>query len=180
MVRTQIINLQELVKFIAQAKGITASSQDGNVVGIDSVSGDNYFATMPSVGTIYKGADGQTRIIVDAIAYPAHVGEKGNSYKSELRFISVAFNVNTLDIIKDSRRNIGYDAITKRDIISLTPFTYVEDRMAKAVQAKADAERQARIQAKADADARAKKAKEAEMARNAQVKSDALKRLAKM
>lgn len=175
MVKTQIINLQELASFIAKSKGITASSQDGNVVGIDSVSGDDYFATMPSVGTIYRGADKQARIIVDAIAYPAHV-TNGTSYKAENRFISVAFDETTLDIIADSRRNIGFDSLMKRTIISLTPFTYVEDRMAVAKKAKdlADAK------AKRDAEAKAQKAKADLLAKQAQVKSDSLKRLAQL
>ena len=176
MVNTQIVNVKEIATILAQLKGLTASSQDGNVVGIDSVSGDNYFHTMPSLGTIYVGADGQHRIIVDAIAYDRHVGESGKQYLAANRFISVAFDNTTLNIIPGTRRNIDFDALKKRKIVAISPFEYLESLDAKVLaKKKADAERAAKLKAEQDA---AKK--KAELARKAVSPTAALKRFAQL
>lgn len=158
MVNVQVVNLVDLTKAMAQMKGLTGSSQDGCVVGIDSVSGDDYFAKMPSIGAIYIGASGDHRIIVDALAYPSHVSN-GTRYSAETRMISVAFDKNTLDIIPGSRRNIGYASLAKRTIVALDPFQWVLDRKDaadKAAKAAAEAKKKADAKAKADRAAKAK------------------------
>ena len=177
MVNTQIVNVKEIATILAQLKGLTASSQDGNVVGIDSVSGDNYFHTMPSLGTIYVGADGKHRIIVDAIAYDRHLStDKKTTYAAANRFISVAFDQITLNIIPGTRRNIDFAALKQRTIIAISPFEYLESLDAKALAAKKAKE--AADKAKKEAAAAAKR--KAELAKKAVNPSAALKRFAQL
>lgn len=138
MVNTKnAVSVVDVVKAMATLKQIVASSQDGAVVGVDSVSGDDYFQTMPSVGTIYIGANGKHRIIVDALAYPAHKSTSGTSFAKENRFISVAFDKDTLLVIAGSRVNTGYDAIAGYKVLSIDPFTFIAKAQADA-KAKAD------------------------------------------
>ena len=155
MVKTTIMNVNGVVSAIANLKALTAASQDGAIVGVDSVSGDDYFQTMPCVGTIYIGKDGQHRIVVDALAYPAHVGDSGKRYAKENRFISVAFNPDTLNIIPGSRRNSGYDTMATVKILSIDPFTWVDTQNKKIADAKAaDAQKAKALDLKKVADAR--------------------------
>lgn len=146
MVKTQKTNLVDVVKAVATLKVLVAQSQDGAVVGIDSVSGDDYFQTMPSVGTIYIGKDGLHRMVVDALAYPAHRGDSGKVYADENRFLSIAFDPNTLDILPGSRRNSGFKSMASCKVLSIDPFTWVDKRMAEIAAAKEAADKAKKAQ----------------------------------
>lgn len=140
MVKTNNVELVDVVSAIGVLKTLVGGSQDGAVVGIDSVSGDDYFQTMPCVGTIYIGKDNLHRIIVDALAYPAHVGDSGKKYADENRFITVAFNPETLMILPNTRRNSGFKTISTCKVLSIDPFTWVAEQQKKIADAKAKAD----------------------------------------
>lgn len=129
MVKTGQVKVTDIVNAIANLKTFTAASQDGAVVGVDSVSGDDYFQNMPCVGTIYIGKDKLHRIVVDVLAYPAHV-TNGKRYADENRMISVAFDPKTMLVLPGTRRNNGFTAMATCTVLSIDPFTWVEKQLA--------------------------------------------------
>ena len=130
MVKTGQVKVTDIVNAIANLKTFTAASQDGAVVGVDSVSGDDYFQNMPCIGTIYIGKDKLHRIVVDVLAYPAHVGDSGKKYADENRMISVAFDPKTMLVLPGTRRNNGFSAMATCAVLSIDPFTWVEKQLA--------------------------------------------------
>lgn len=150
-------NLKDLAQLIVKTKVMTADAVDGNIVGVDSVSGDDYFQTMPCIGTVYVDTNGLHKVVVDVIAYPAHTSDSGKFYKAENRMVVLTFNPDTLEI-GPKRDNVGYDAMAKHlakgRVLSIDIASYVNDRVKaiedkkrKEAEAKARAERLARAKA---------------------------------
>ncbi len=127
------ISVVELAKAIMTTKLISASAIDGKVVGCDVVSDDEgYFQESPSVGTVYETKLGETRIIVDALAYPEHVADSGTVYEDAICFIAVSFDPNTL-MTTGNRANVRFDRmeehIAEGRVLSIDCASYVVDRM---------------------------------------------------
>jgi hypothetical protein len=135
--------LVDFATALKATKVIPANAVDGNIVGVDSVSGASYFQDFPSVGTVYVTQSGQHKVIIDAIAYPAHVGDGGTQFQAEIRFVTVDFDPDTL-VLGPNRNNIGYDAMLKHTqkgrVLSIDVWTYTEKRMKAIDKARKDAE----------------------------------------
>jgi len=155
--------LVDFATALKATKVIPANAVDGNIVGVDSVSGASYFQDFPSVGTVYVTQSGQHKVIIDAIAYPAHVGDGGTQFPAEIRFVTVDFNPDTL-VLGPNRNNIGYDALDKHmkkgRVLSIDVWTYTQDAMKKIEKARRDAELQALRIAEAARQAALKKQQE--------------------
>lgn len=139
-------NLRDLASALKVTKMLAANAVDGKIVGVDSVSGSNYFQDNLSVGSIYVDTNGVHKVIVDAIAYPKHKGVSGKAYNSAVRFVAISFDKDTLEL-GPLRCNIGYDQLEKHAkagrVLSIDIWSYVlviEKNIADAAAAKLKAE----------------------------------------
>ena len=131
-------NLRDMATAMGIMKKAVADVTDGNIVGIDSVSGGAYMADLKSVGEVVV-INKKHKLVVDAVAYPAHCAVEGDTsskfYPSAIRCIIIEFDPATL-AFTGKRTNVGYDAIQKASLVSnIWNFVTDFDTAARAAKA---------------------------------------------
>jgi hypothetical protein len=140
------MNLREMAQTIRTMKLAVAAATDGVFIGIDTVSGGPYTGELLSTGKVVA-VKGVPYLLVDAIAYPAHEGDSGKSYKGENRFTIIEIDLDTLEFT-GVRKNIGFNSLSKKDVLG-DVWAFVEEAEKHTLAAKAAAAEKAAQAARA-------------------------------
>lgn len=139
-------NLREMAVAIRAMKMLVAGATDGTFIGIDTVSGGPYTGELLSTGKVVA-VKGVPYLLIDAIAYPEHVGDSGKDYAGENRFVILEIDTDTLEFT-GARKNIGFNSLNKKDVLG-DVWAFVEEAEKNTIAAKAAAAEKAAQAARA-------------------------------